>query len=247
FNYASFCKVLSINQVHYMIENMIEKLFKNPPTVPCGHYINRKVNIVEHELHKLFIDQIYSLKKLTYMSYSDTTFTIYPEAKDCMKNLSVLKCNSDINSEFFYQLSQICHNLQIFYIKFNEVISNGLADLISVQKNLKSLSLDLDQYSKKFINDIIPSLTKISSSLIKFNFSFYESIPLSFIAKFTNLQINLIFDHTEAFEDFKKLQYVTFSQLQILRISYSSPKVELLINFLEINGKTLREFYLRRD
>ena len=71
---------------------------------------------------------------------------------------------------------------------------------------------------------------------------------MSFIANFTNLQvINLSFDFTESSEDFKKLQYVTFSQLQILRIPNAIPKLELLINFLEINGKTLREFYVQED
>src|SRR5581483_4827303 len=113
---------------------------------------------------------------------------IYPEAKDCLKNLSVLECSSDINPEFFYQLSQICHNLQTLYIEFEGAISNGLADLISVQKNLKSLSLSqrYKNYGKKFIDDIIPSITKISSSLIKFNLYFCEKryLLLSFIAKF---------------------------------------------------------------
>ena len=32
-----------------------------------------------------------------------------------------------------------------------------------------------------------------------------------------------------------------------MRIPLSSPKLELLINFLEINEKNLREFYLRED
>src|SRR5438132_431180 len=82
-------------------------------------------------------------------------------------------------------------NLQILCIYFDEVISNGLAELISVQKNLEQLYLlDLEHYSKNFIDDIIPSLTKISNSLIKFNFNYYVKryIPLSFIVKFTNLQ-----------------------------------------------------------
>src|SRR5436305_1382436 len=74
FNYASFCKVLSINQVNYLIR----KLLESQQSIP-SEYINGRVNIVEHELHKLFINQISSLKELNFMSYSDTTFTIYPE------------------------------------------------------------------------------------------------------------------------------------------------------------------------
>ena len=61
FNYASFCKVLSISRVNYKIK----KLLKNQQSIPYEH-INSRVNIVEHELHKLFMNQISSLKKLTY-------------------------------------------------------------------------------------------------------------------------------------------------------------------------------------
>ena len=41
-----------------------------------------------------------------------------------------------------------------------------------------------------------------------------------------------------------KLQYVTFSQLQDLKFECQCPRNELLIKFLENNGKNLREFYV---
>src|SRR5581483_1354464 len=119
FNYASFCRDLSINQVHNMVKKFIKNQRSNPP-------ISTMVNIVERELHKLFMNQISSLKKLTYLNYPNTTLTIYPEAKNWLKDLSELECSSDINSEFFYQLSQICCNLQILNIRFGGSISNGL-------------------------------------------------------------------------------------------------------------------------
>src|SRR5205807_10366235 len=118
FNYASFCKVLSLENIY----NNIKRLLKNQPSISSGH-IESRANIVERELHKLFMNQISSLKKLTYRSSSYKTFTIYPEAKDCLGNLSELNCSSYINSEFFYQLSHVCHNLQILYITFVRDIS----------------------------------------------------------------------------------------------------------------------------
>ena len=48
----------------------------------------------------------------------------------------------------------------------------------------------------------------------------------------------------DAFEDFKELQYVTFSQLQVLKFQYENPRNELLVKFLENNGKNLKEFYV---
>ena len=55
--------------------------------------------------------------------------------------LTELNCSSDIYSEFFYQISQICHNIQSLTISFENVISNGLKDLISLQNNLKSVKM----------------------------------------------------------------------------------------------------------
>ena len=97
------------------------------------------------------------------------------------------------------------------------------------------------------MGDIIPSLIKKSNhnSLIKFSMDSNQYVSLSFIAKFTNLQeIILSFSYAKCFKDFRNLQYITFSQLQILKITDSFPEFELLINFLETNGRTLKELYL---
>src|SRR6266498_3181101 len=124
FNYASFCKVISISQVHHQVENFLKSQNLN------------KYNklIVAQEILKLFVKQIPSLKKLNYCWYIPyLTFTSYPEAKYCLKNLSELECSSDINSEFFYQLSQICHNIQLLTIEISTNSLDRLNDLISSQ------------------------------------------------------------------------------------------------------------------
>ena len=52
----------------------------------------------------------------------------------------------------------------------------------------------------------------------------------------------------DAFKDLTTLQYVTFSQLQILKFPHGCLRFELLaIKFLENNGKNLRELYLDED
>ena len=93
---------------------------------------------------------------------------------------------------------------------------------------------------------IIPSLTKHSNTLIKLYIKELEA-PLSFIAKFTNLQeIVFSYYYDDSFEDFKELQYVIFPQLQILKFTRACPRYELLIKFLENNGKNLKEFYVKK-
>ena len=187
------------------------------------------------------------LKRLVVFSHSHTYFTFYSEAKYCLKNLSELHCDSNINSEIFYQLSQICHNIQSLTIEFGNMISNGLTDLISVQKNLKYFDI-IQHYNCDITLGIIPLLaTNLSNTIIKL--SIYhrqrQNTSLSFITNFTSLQeLEFLFDDVEEFKGFENLQYTNFPKLQILRIQYSCPRYELLAKFLEINGRNLKKLYL---
>jgi hypothetical protein len=187
-----------------------------------------------------------SLRELNFCpSLNIQPFTSLPGAIGCLENLSKLCCDSNIYPEFFYKLSQICNNLQSLKIEFGKIISNGLADLISVQKNLKHLEISQDSYCKD-LTDIITSLTKLSNSVTKLYIRSERYLPLSFIAKFIHLQeILFSFHFEEDMEDFETLQNVTFPQLQILKFPYGGPYDEpALIEFLEYNGNNLKEFYI---
>jgi hypothetical protein len=72
------------------------------------------------------------------------TFASYPGARECLNDLSEFRFSSNIDSELFFRLSQVCYNIQSLAIEFeNSVISNGLAELISAQNNLKYISIVL--------------------------------------------------------------------------------------------------------
>jgi len=195
--------------------------------------------------------QISSLKSLNYNleilgTIQNVPFTYFPGAMDCLADLSVFSCISNITSEFFYQLSQICYNIQTLTITFETVISDGLTDLISLQKNLKHVTLITSYGNENDWTEITTSLTKFSSTLTKFDIIGYETyVSLSFLNAFMYLQeIILSFYFTNTLVDFNKLQYVTFPQLHVLKFQYACPKVEMLNKFLEINGKNLTEFYV---
>ncbi len=261
FNYASFCKILSIHEVCETIQFGLH-----------DHYMTITIkHLVLKEVLKMFMNQISSLKELDYRSdlpFSDVAFINFPGAMNCLTNLSILKCDSDISSEFFCQLSQTCHNIQSlvitdikskpYYIEYRSFFSKGLKDLISSQNNLKSFTLQRirgDHNLKKFI---IPSLTKHSNTLIKLEIEVYRFIGLSFISVFSNLQeLSLSFEayrygygygyNHDGFEEFEKLQYVTFSQLRILRFKYRYPKHKYPNRFLETHGMNLRELYIHKS
>ncbi|RIA99725.1 hypothetical protein C1645_746535, partial [Glomus cerebriforme] len=197
--------------------------------------------------------QIYSLKDLDLTIVTSTpniNFISYPGAKCCLKDLTNLICRSDLYPEFFYQLSQVCRNIQSINITFGGEISFGMTDLISGQQNLKYLQIN-ERYDCEDLTDIIPLLLKLPNTLIKLELRDGYHIPLSFISKLTNLKelvISIEYDASEdfihPFNDFNELQYVTFSQLQILKFPFSCPRYEYLIKFLEINGKYLKEFHV---
>src|SRR6266498_4194000 len=136
FNYVAFIKRLSIGEVDKKIESILRNQKRKSIT---------SQSIVMQEIFKLFMNQI-SLKELEFYYLNSTyiseiTFPTYPGAIDCLKYLLEFSCSSDIYSEFFSQLSQVCHNIRSLYIELRYNVSNGLIDLISVQKNLKYLSI----------------------------------------------------------------------------------------------------------
>ncbi|EXX72226.1 uncharacterized protein OCT59_012400 [Rhizophagus irregularis] len=241
FNYASFCKILSVNQVY----NKIDKLLKNQQNISPQNIKNYKL-IVAQEIFQMFMKKISSLKSLTFYQFPNMTFNFYPGAKDCFKKLTILCCSSAIPTELFYQLSQTCYNIQSLNIEFDAIISNGIEDLISVQRNLKLFDMTLcrDLTFGGPTSIILSSLmSKIPNTLIKLNVYGRDNyFLLSSIANFSNLQeLNLSFDHDEYF---MKLEYAIFPQLKVLIIPKEYPRNESLIKFLEINGKNLKEIYI---
>ncbi|GBC10638.1 hypothetical protein RclHR1_00980015 [Rhizophagus clarus] len=237
FNYASFCKVLSINNIDQMIVNTFK---------------DQKKHLLTEEIIKMFMKRISSLKELSIYANNSNNLNLsilnYPETKDCLTKLSKLSCNSNIKSDFFDKLSQICNNIQTLTIEFNDIISNDLKNLISSQNNLKSLSLRLNY---DMTRDVITSLTKHSETLIKLkinwrNLYWNRKEQTLFITKFTNLQeLVLSFHHKECFDGLNyTLQHIVFPQLKNLKFLHRCPEDDVLIKFLENNGKNLKEFYI---
>jgi hypothetical protein len=239
FNYAAFCKVLSI----YEISRIVYDVFKNKPSVTNSLSLEDRNYLVTNEIIKMFANQIYSLKRLScyhyYFRIRNFSFPYFPG----MRDLSELQCCSCLTSNFFYKLSQICHNLQTLSIDFhNHDASNELKELISLQNNLKNLTLSAYGSTWK---DIIPTLTKHSHTITRLRlYGDSSDLPFSFVSIFTNLK-EFIFSFIDGinFEDFKMLQYVNFSKLQILKIPFQCPKPEYIMKFLENNGKNLKKFY----
>ena len=98
----------------------------------------------------------------------------------------------------------------------------------------------MQSYDCEDFTDIIPSLMKLHNTVVKLDIYGTECfIPLSFISSFTNLQ-ELIF----SFHFMKILR--NYNMLISLNYKFHDlcPRVDLLIPFLENNGKNLKELYI---
>ncbi|CAB4380937.1 unnamed protein product [Rhizophagus irregularis] len=245
FNYISFCKVLSIGKIDMMIKKFFENQQSSINSRDSNNY--HKADLVTQEILKMFMNRITSLKKLSYRTFvidhrKGITFTNFPRSRECLMDLSELSSDSDIHSEFFYQLSQICHNIQSINIIFEKAVSNGLKKLISSQNNLKYLSL-YQNHNCIGWEELIPYLTKHSNTLIRLKINGNDSGPFSFITIFTNLrELILSTNYDNTFKGFNDLQYVTFTHLHTLEFHHGCPKVDVLIKLLENNGKNLKTF-----
>ncbi|GBC10322.1 hypothetical protein RclHR1_09520007 [Rhizophagus clarus] len=173
--------------------------------------LNVNVNITAQEIIKLFINQILPLKQLDLSKFwqfltwqtPTTYFVSHPEAKDCLKNLS----------EFFHQLSQIWHIILSLDIKIVNYIPSELVDLISFQKDLKYLNVEM----YNMLDSITLLMKKLPNTLTKLEFYGIGYISLSFIIKLTNLQeLQLELLYSEWFKNFEILQNPIFLQLQIV-------------------------------
>ncbi|EXX72860.1 uncharacterized protein OCT59_009643 [Rhizophagus irregularis] len=237
FNYASFCKVLS----DYHIKCGIERLLKNKSISPK----DLTVKTVAQEIYKLLMNQISSLKTLHIDPLSmNIIFTSYPGSQESLKYLSELCCRSNVYSEFFHQLSQICYNIKAICVVIDHHISDGLMNLILSQNKLKNLIFH-QSHDREVLKSIIPLLEKLSDNTsVKLGvYEIKNFIPLPFPK---NLRELLLASNNGNFTEdtFKELQRVIFPNLQVLIFSYLVPKIEHFNNFLERNGENLRKLYL---
>jgi hypothetical protein len=224
FNYASFCRVLSI----YELQNK----FRN--------------YIILIEIFKLFMRQIPSLKQLDASSFKDLpiiNFTSFPGAKNCLTNITELQMFPNIDTEILYHLTQYCHNIQSLSIEFCiHIISDGLKEfLFSIQKNLKCFCIIQSGNCPGLIDLISSFTTKLYNTVTKFHISVEnENISFSFINKFTNLQV-LEIENYESLDVFGTLVSYNFPYLKSLKIDVFSLNTNSAIKFLENHGKNLEE------
>ena len=188
FNYPSFVKSISI----HVLDKQIKKILRtHQPNIPQDLFY-KKYLLILNPIFTMLMNQA-SLKEMNfYLSeyIPNIRLSSYPGAMNCLKYLLEFSCGSNLPSDFFHQLSQLSHHIQTLNLEFvNEVknISNGLKDLISVQKNLKYLNI-YQPYKCEILDDIVSSLINVSTTLISLKIYGVGNGSLSFLSNFIHLR-----------------------------------------------------------
>ncbi|CAB4373512.1 unnamed protein product [Rhizophagus irregularis] len=97
FNYASFCKFLSVYEINCKVEKFLTKRH-----ITHQHLKDSKVIMIK-EIYKFLMGQITSLRKVEIMtSFNTTLFTSYHGAKDCLKRINF--CSTKFKTLVYYAI-----------------------------------------------------------------------------------------------------------------------------------------------
>ncbi|CAG8589517.1 9345_t:CDS:1 [Funneliformis mosseae] len=245
FNYVSFMKVLSFPDIGHMIESLMDQFNT------ISQSLDYNEHLVSQELLKALMKHFSSLKTLDFCTESsritqNIPFIHFPGATECLADVTTLSCDSDV-----MLCPQLFRKIQSLSITFDDMISDELVQLIHSQQTLKDLEIiaQFDMDWSIILPTFEPALRKHYHTITKTKLLINGfDMPFSLISSCFNLQ-ELVISIYPIFsmglqphsDNFDELQFATFPNLRIFKIPYDIPKIEILIKFLEKNGKNLNE------
>ncbi|GBC09203.1 hypothetical protein RclHR1_08690006 [Rhizophagus clarus] len=238
FDYLSFCKSINVT----VINNIIS----------IGSPSTYNQFLLQKEFYDLIIRKCSELKHLNMISIKHQIF-YFPEAKTRLESLCELKCDTSIDSSYFYGLARICQNIQRLTV-INKVVkaNHGIAKLIEAQRNLKYFEWEDDFEEEYFTEEdpyekVLLALEKNAEILnhLRIFFLYVEdfehTLPQKIFPKFHKLKTLILEDFIFLNqEQFKTLVYRDLEVLNIDHISLNAVSI-----MIENSGGQLREILLR--
>ncbi|CAG8723234.1 13136_t:CDS:2, partial [Funneliformis mosseae] len=209
-------------------------------------------NLLELEISKMLFSRCTSILGLMLI---DDLHPIhhFPRANQALSQLNEFQSKSEMNSLFFYGLSQICRNIQkldVFYTREN----SGLVTLIELQHELKYFTLSTDifldtpsPYYDSPCESIGNALILHKNSLILLEISGNGCISLEIIKELTNLRRLILGISSEEFEDFAHLENLKLPFLESLEVHYIIPSLKKLSKLIESTNGNLQIIFLGAD
>lgn len=232
FDYASFCKKLNIESFY----SNIKKIFD------CSSNDERK-RIISDELLKLLVSRA-SLKVLVVNRAEQNITHLFSLLRETtfLHDLSELHCHSVFPHDVYHQLSEICHNIQHLDVSLEFSTSDGFAEFISVQRNLKYLYIW--QYKNLENENIFFSSIPYSIVVLSIVGESIDNL-YSLLNNFDNLQELKLFLNNES--NYNRFDELNFSKLETLKFTNIQPTNEILFNFLNTHGINIKEFYINES
>jgi hypothetical protein len=138
FDYLSYCRSINVKIINKIIST--------------GSLLLYDQFLLQQEFYNLFIKKSQEFRYLDMRSIKHQIF-YFPEAKIRLESLCEIRCDTSIDSSYFYGLARICHYIQrIIIINKNIEANLGMIKLIEVQKNLKYLEWK-DDFDDDFYTD----------------------------------------------------------------------------------------------
>ncbi|RIA81161.1 hypothetical protein C1645_881758 [Glomus cerebriforme] len=234
FDYLSFCRSININIINSIIL--------------IGSSLEYNQFILQQEFYNILITTCPELKYLDMRSINHQIF-YFPEAKVRLETLYELKCDTSVNSAYFYELARICKNIQKLVIINNIIKSNhGIAKLIEAQVNLKNFEwkdeFDDGDFMEDSYEDTLLALEEKADNLNHLKIfiqyiNWYENTLLEeVLSKLYKLKSLIIIDDTIYFTKNKLI----YQYIEVLHIDYITINTASYI--IENSGGHLKEILL---
>jgi hypothetical protein len=233
FDYLSFCRSINIGTI-----NIITSI---------GSPLVYNQFLLQQEFYGLFMKKFPELKYLDIKFIKHQIF-YFPEAKLRFESLCELKCDTSIDSSYYYGLAHLCQYIQrLIIVNVNSNNYLGIAKLIEVQKNLKhfewkddydlySPGSDLDSYK-----EILLALEKSANTINHLNtyFVFTCHTLQKVLPKLHKLKT--LITNFDSFNE-EQLKMCVYHGLEIFKIDYYELKAASII--IENSGGHLKKILL---
>jgi hypothetical protein len=237
FDYLSFCRSIDENVLNIIVSIGTSDLYNQ--------------FLLQQEIYSLLMRKCLELK---YLNIKSAKYQIiyFPEAKARLESLCELKCDTSIDSSYFYGLARICQNVQnLIIINKKMKVNHGIVKLINIQRNLKYFELEDDFEDNKFeedpYKDILLALANkadILNHLIittQFIEHYNHTTIQDLLTKLHKLKTLIVYEHIPFSED--QLKMLIFHELETFSIDFISLYDASII--IENNGEHLRGILLR--
>ncbi|GBB85367.1 hypothetical protein RclHR1_11910003 [Rhizophagus clarus] len=227
FNYISLCRHLNFNELIELIKTICKD--------------DSVILIVEKEITYLFINKDTRFTHL-YIPYQfNYQIQLIPGAKYCFSELEFLSCNTCINDDILFGLTELCKPIKELELIIGEDNNNyRIIKLVESSKKLFNVSLLTKGYLKtdeQFCKILEKSLIKHADTIQ--NFKMIKQPTTKILSSFNNLVTLELGDNAIEIMTWNYLEKVSLPSLQILKAR--GIPIKSLTSLIETTNRNLIE------